>query len=426
MRRRLMIMTAVLGMAVLLGGCGSIRQKKDEITAEAGQKLELKATDFFDVSEKKAGEIVFDISKVDVDTVGVYVAIASYGKKTYTITIRVEDTTAPSVNLRNRYVITNDIAGYDMAELAESVYDASDYSLAFVRFDRAGDLDVMDEAALKALTDSVPAPCDQEKLAGIRTEDVPEKEGIYRSVLAATDLYGNTHLEEVYIIFDKTGALIEAVADRTIYVPTGDIDKEPAIDPAEYVVTDNVDGAVPADRIGCTPELNDRDKHEYVIHVSYTDRAGNESRAEFLVTVKEEPAVNNSGNGGNKEGSSNIAGSAGNSSGSAGNGNSGSSGGSGTGEDIDAIAEKNQQAAVEAGYYNITVATDGGYQVMVRGDEFEYGIQLLRDYLAGMGCHAPNGMGGGWINPEKDQYICYARGDAIVPLVTEDDEEFWD
>ena len=425
MRKRLVIMTAVLGMAVLLGGCGSIRQKKDEITVEAGQELDLKASDFFDASEKKAGDIVFDVSKVDVDTVGVYEAIASYGKKTYTITVKVKDTTAPSVELKNRYVITNDIAGYDMSDLAEAVYDASDFSLAFVRFERSGDLDVMDEAALKAIADTIPVPCDQEELAGIGTADVPETEGIYRSVLAATDLYGNTHLEGIYIILDKTGALIEDVADKTIYVSAADMDREPELDPAGYVVTDNVDGAVPADKIGCAPELRDKEKHEYIIHVSYTDRAGNESSAEFLVTVKEEPSANNNGNGGSKEGSSNTTGSSGNSSGSAGNGNSGSSGGSGTGEDVDEIAAKNQQAAVKAGYYAISTAIGGGYMVMVRGDEFSYGAQLLREYLASMGYY-PNSITGGWIDPEKDQYIVAVEKDKIVPLVTEDDDEFWD
>lgn len=111
--------------------------------------------------------------------------------------------------------------------------------------------------------------------------------------------------------------------------------------------------------------------------------------------------------------------------GSGGSNQNGSSVGSDSTEDVDKVAEANQNAAAQAGYYNIVSSSDGGYMVMVHDGEYDIGIQLLRDFLANMGCHAPNGMGGGWIDPEKDRYMCYVRGAAIVPLVTEEDEDFW-
>lgn len=167
------------------------------------------AREFFDIKEENVDEITFDISKVDVNKIGEYDVTAAYKKDTFTIKVTVEDTTAPMVEMKKRYVITNDIAVCDPMQLVEGIYDASGFITEFIRFEKNGNLGIMDNTAIKVLTDTIPVPCDQEEMKTVGNEEIPTEEGIYRSVLAVTDEQGNARLEEVYIILDPTGALNE-------------------------------------------------------------------------------------------------------------------------------------------------------------------------------------------------------------------------
>lgn len=442
MRKKVVVLfLTALTTAAVFTGCG-IKQTADTVTVEAGQELVLNATDFFNVKEEKADGITFDISKVDINKVGEYDVTAAYKKDTFTIKVTVEDTTAPMVEMKNRYVITNDIAAYDPMQLVEGIYDASEFTTEFIRFEKTENLDVMDDTAIKALTDTIPVPCAQEELKALGSEEVPTEEGIYRTVLAVTDAVGNTQLEEVYIILDTTGALIEEVEDKTIEVEAEDIDTEPEVNPEDYTITDNVDGSISVENITCELELRDEENHEYIVHVSYTDRAGNESTADFLIMVKEKQKVtasNDSGNSNSSNSSSDSNGSSENSgsgsestdSGSTDSGStdSGSIGedGSTSGETSDSGSAENsltpaQQAVINAGYGVVVDFSDGDYGVMVHDSERDGG-QILYDYLATMGYY-PTNVSGGWINAANDQYMYVASG--LQTLLTEDDPEFWD
>lgn len=282
-----LIISVFLVVLVFVYLFAGVKQTNDKVTHEAGQKLQLSVNDFFDVSQKTAEKITLDTSKVDENAAGTYEVTASYKMHKYTITVEVKDTQAPSVIFSKRYVFTDDVAKADITEMAESVYDASEYTLKLIRFEKSASLGRMTDNDLKKLTDSIALPGDEEELLQLGTEEVPTEEGIYRAVLAATDAYGNTQYEEVYVILDKTGASIEDVPDKEVYVSADKLTEAPEISPEEYVITDNVDGRIPAKDIVCGLELRDEAKHEWLVHVSYTDRAGNESSADFLVIVKE-------------------------------------------------------------------------------------------------------------------------------------------
>lgn len=432
MKKKGLIFLTTLATATLFSGCG-IKQTATTTTVEAGQELSLKATDFFNIKEEKAGEIAFDTSKVDVNTVGEYDVTASYKKDSYTIKVTVEDTTAPSVELAQRFFITNDITAVDPMAIVDGIYDSSEYTVKFIRFEKSGSLDVMTDKVLGDLVNNIPIPCDQKALAELGTEEIPTEEGIYRSVLAVTDAYGNTQLEEVAVILDTTGALIEEVEDKVIEVDAADLDTTPEVNPADYTITDNVDGSIPAEDVVCELEVRDAEKHEYLVHVSYTDRAGNESKAEFLITLKEKEKVvasnETSGNGGTSS-------DGGNNSNGGGNSDAGNNGGSTDNGGAQVVTpeptptpepeseiDPTTQAMINAGYYVVVPYASGdGYCVMVHDGEYDYGAQLLRDYLASMGYEA-NNISGGYINSEANRYGCYAEN--IVPLVTPDDSEFW-
>lgn len=115
--------------------------------------------------------------------------------------------------------------------------------------------------------------------------------------LEVADEHGNAAYEEIVLILDKTGAKIEDVADKTITVSADKLSAEPTVDKSEYIINDNVDGKIKADDITCQLELRDEAKHEWLNHVSYVDRAGNESKETFLIIVKEGSATQ-TGNGG--------------------------------------------------------------------------------------------------------------------------------
>lgn len=282
-----LVISAVIIILFCIQLFAGVKQTNDTVVHEAGKKLQLDVTDYFDVNEETAASITLDTSMVDVNTVGSYEVTASYKMHKYTITVEVKDTQAPSVSFLNRYGFTNDITKMDVSKMVEGVYDASEYTLKLVRFEKSGSLSVMTEKTLKELTDAIPLPCNQDTLKNLGTDVVPTEEGIYRAVVAATDSYGNVCYEEVYVILDTTGARIEDVPDKEVSVSADKLAEAPVVNPEEYVITDNVDGKISSEDIICELELRDEAKHEWLNHVSYIDRAGNESSATFLITVKE-------------------------------------------------------------------------------------------------------------------------------------------
>lgn len=290
----------------------------------------------------------------------------------------------------------------------------------------------MDEKALNALVDTINTHMSDEELKAIGTADLPTEPGIYRGIVEIADVHGNAAYEEVYVILDKTGAVIEDVADKTITVSAENLAAEPAVDKSEYHITDNVDGKIAVDDITCELELRDEAKHEWLVHVSYTDRAGNESKADFLITVTEGTAATQNGNG-----------SASNNGGNTGNGGS-SNQGSNSNTDTNKKPTNNQdtstwvptddenvispwmQMVIDAGYGNVVDFGDGSYGVLTHNDGYvngKDGGDILREYLAAMDLE-PQNVSGGVIDQDDDYYWYIA--DNVRELITPDDEEFWD
>lgn len=410
-----------------------IIQIEDSITVEAGQELNLKAIDFFDTDEKNVEKIIFVIEEVDIHTVGTYKAEAKFGKQTFAITVNVEDTKAPMISFAQRYMFTSNIANTDnIMTMLENIYEVSEFTVRLIRFERKAGLKVMDERALKVLTDEILLPSDTNELLRLGTSEIPEEEGIYRAVLEVADIYGNAVYEEIVLILDKTGAYIEDVADKIIEVERKNIKNEPEINPMEYVIIDNVDGKIAAEAIQYELELKDEEKQEWIIHVYYIDRAGNESRGDFLITVKEEKAEIEIGkmqenismkqsekeiddainiesiqnNSGTEQGEKNTQ-------------------IEGIGNDLkekepDNSKNKNEnewrptdnendispweQRVIDAGYGNVVDFGDGSYGVLTHNDGYvngKRGGEILREYLAVYGL-VPQNVSGGVIDEDDD------------------------
>lgn len=436
MKKRFVLFVSTFMLAAALTGCG-VEQTNDTITHEAGQELKIDATTCFDINEKKAADFTFDTSKVDVNTVGEYEVTATYKSNEYTLTVNVVDTTAPMVTFASRCVFTNDLENTDFTNALEGIYDASEYTTKLIRFEKYGNLEVMDENAVKALTDKIPVPCDKDELMAVGTEEVPTEAGIYRSVLEVKDVHDNSVYEEVYVVYDTMGARIEDVPDKTVKVEKEDLDKEPEIDKSDYTITDNVDGKISSEDIVCELELRDGDKHEWLVHVSYTDRAGNDSKADFLIIVKEKTSAkkeetkteNKTEDTTASSSSSNTAtGSV--STGAVAPNPSNPADADGDGEVSEQEAAANvspsEQAVMDAGYGVVVLLPTGNYGVLTPESGYVNGLdgfEILDNYLFSLGLKSTN-MSGGYIGSWSTDMMFIARDVTAIPQGNVDENGF--
>lgn len=417
-KKILTLLFATMLTGALLTGCGEPEQTKKSVTVEAGEELKLNAKDFFNTSDDKLKEIKFDTKKVDTSKVGEYKVTATYKKEKYTITVKVKDTKAPEVTMKQQYLFTNDVANADLTQLVDTVYDASEYTMELTNFEKTAELSLMDDNALNTLVDSIVYPGDQKELLSMGTKDIPTDEGVYKSALVVTDKEGNKTANEVYVILDKTGALIDDVEDMT--VEQEDVTATPEVDLTQYHVEDIVDGVIGSDKYTAEMKLTDEANHQYTVYVSYTDRAGNESKAEFLVNVteKKKATASNEGSGNknsDKGGKGNNDGNSGGNKngGGGGNGNGGSSSG-GSGSSGGTSNDNTVNNAIDAGQLYTVISLSDRYEVIVGQDEFERGCNILDDYLASIG-YASTQMGGG--NYGDTGYMCvYVFFSDMTPL----------
>ena len=359
--------------------------------------------------------------------VGEYEVNATYRKEAFVIAVKVVDTTKPAVELMDRVVFTNDIekANSGIAEILASVADASEYTSKLIRFEKKDVLSTMNEFALGKLKESILDFRTKEEALTVGTEDIPTQPGIYRSVLEVADVHGNTTYKEVYVILDTTGAIINDVEDMTVTVAADKLNEKPALDTTLYKGYDEVDGTLTSDDLAIELTLKDEAKHEWTVAVSYTDRAGNESKSEFLITVAEEKkqtASNdnqkpsgNTNSGSNQGGTTNTP---------SGNGNTSSNNdghdprdlnkdGTVSGDEEAMYITPEKQACIDAGY-GVVVEMNGGewYAVLMKNSNHAIngkdGGEILREYLKdkGLGAHH---IGGCYINYDNEWYWFSAR-----------------
>ena len=423
-QHKIRIILAMLCLCVGRSVCSSLFEKQriiqitDKIKVEVGQELVLKGSDFFDTNEENYEKIVFHTEDIDIGRVGLYNMKATYGKQTFSIQVHVEDTKAPIVTFEKKYLFTCDVHNTDkITAILKDIYELSEFTMHFVRFEKQGNLRELNVKEMEQLAEEMEHLCDKEQLLMTGIEEIPEEEGIYWAVLEVADIYGNTTYETVVLVLDKTGAYMEEVADREIMADLEDLNKEPLINKEDYKIVDNVDGKIAIEDMKFELELIDKEKHEWMVYVCYIDRAGNESRGDFLMVVKEKENVKNEEiereeyledmnlNEKNKNTSENYA------------------------QDINEKQEvkqpdnrKNQnenewkstedendispweQKVINEGYGNVVDFGDGAYGVLTHKDGYvngKRGGEILKEYLAEHGLEAQN-ISGGVIDEEND------------------------
>lgn len=246
----------VIAIVAITTGIAITNQKpkltKDSITIEAGNEFKPEAKDFF--SGKHVKDITFDVKDVDVDKVGEYKVSASYKKHSYEITVKVEDTTAPTITAKSEDpVYTKDVSAVN-AEDYVTVEDVSDTTVAFTGYQKMDSLDA--EPATEA------------------TATVPEEEGFYKATITATDSSDNKSEAEVILAYDKTAPVIEGLQDTTV-------ESDPTEDQFNPTANDNLDG-----QVDVTKTLEKTGDNLYTITAKALDKAGNEATQTATITVQ--------------------------------------------------------------------------------------------------------------------------------------------
>lgn len=243
MKKSLVIGILTVIMSLSLVGCAP-KQIKDSITVEAGEELSLEAKDFF----SSADGVTFDTTVVDTSKVGEYEVTATYKNKEYSITVSVEDTTAPEFELVEDSIVTNDVDSLDAESLIASVEDVS------------------------------------ETTAELKFDEKPTEDGDYTASVVVTDEYGNSSEKSIGVAVDTTAPVISGVKDETVSA-------EPTVDSLHYTAEDSRDGEVSVET-----SIEKTDDSEYTVTAVAKDEAGNEAKETATLTLVEKKTASNDSN----------------------------------------------------------------------------------------------------------------------------------
>lgn len=235
MKKRLVIGALTAIMSLSLVGCAP-KQIKDSVTVEAGEELSLEAKDFFDSTDG----VTFNTTNVNTSKVGEYEVTATYKNKEYSITVSVEDTTAPEFELVEDSIVTNDVDSLDAESLIASVEDVS------------------------------------ETTAELKFDEKPTEDGDYTASVVVTDKYGNSSEKRISVAVDTTAPVISGVKDETVSA-------EPTVDSLHYTAEDSRDGEVSVET-----SIEKTGDSEYTVTAVAKDEAGNEAKETAVLTLVEE------------------------------------------------------------------------------------------------------------------------------------------
>lgn len=322
------------------------------------------------------------------------------------------DTVTPKVELSTHVLFTNDMKKTDASALLTNAEEASEYTMKFIRFEKQGVLSTLDMYAVNKLEESVTDFRTKEEALMVGIEEIPTQPGIYRSVLEVADVHGNAVYKEVYVVLDKTGAIINDVEDMVVSVPAEKLGEKPILDRTIYKGYDEVDGILASDDFVIEVRLKDETKHEWTVTVAYTDRAGNESKREFLITQEEERKQTIEGNEQKQNDDANT------------NENKETinteydpcdtnKDGTVSGDEEARYITPEKQACIDAGY-GVVVEMNGGewYAVLMKNIEYTIdgkdGFDILHQYLKEKRL-GTNQIGGGIINSDNQWYWFTAR-----------------
>jgi hypothetical protein len=244
----------------------TVTQKYTERTVELGsKKLSSDPHDFFIGREKNLESASVDTSEVDTKTIGDYRVRGYALDHTYTYTIHVKDTTAPSIAKDKKAVFGN-----------KNSYQAKEIGK------------VSDKGEIKSFYVTGAKDAKGNELKIKEHAFSPEDVGEYQVILEATDESGNEATKEVSVKVEESPHFL-MVADRKIQVGSD-------FDPSEFVFAEDKDNKDVSDSVTVDAgDYNYNKSGEYTITAYATDKKGIKGHTSFKITVGDFGGVNDYG-----------------------------------------------------------------------------------------------------------------------------------
>lgn len=301
MKKKLLSTLLVLSMtASLFTGCGCSRtpkvsQTNTTMTMEIGTAFVFNIGDYFsydDDSAIKEGSYTVDASAVNTQKPGTYDVKVVFGEKDkakeYTVTVSVEDTTAPELTLKESdhvlYVLVNDLKeDFDASEYV-SVKDATSTTTK-VSYRKLGNMTVLSDEALN-------------KYAGMKAdEDVnDEKDGFYEMTVTATDESNNSASVSLLAVCDVTAPVLLFNGKE---VKDGDTISAKDSENVQFTAKDNCAGDISSEDV---VYAYNKDTKTATVHVY--DRVSNKTEITVKVTAPTQTADKGNSSGSSSGGSS--------------------------------------------------------------------------------------------------------------------------
>ena len=303
-----------------------------------------------------------------------------------------QDSTAPVVELKDSVIKIANFSEIVIEELVE-VSDDSGYEVRVVGYEKVATLEEATEEYLAGLSG---------KTSGASVEGLddsePTEEGVYRIVFAFADMYENETLAEIYVVYDIPES--EEAGE--------DVKDEPSTEVGD--TSNKEDDKKPTGGNQGTEQKPSTETQKPNTGGNSGSNTGNSGTTQKPNTETQKPNTDGNQQSGGNTGSTET---------------QKPSGGSGSGSTTAPKEEGsgNKEAAVDAGYYKVTISKSGQYCVLLKGpEEVPKGSELLRSFLAEMGYEPVDGHGG-WIDMDKEQYMYYCT-DVQELYIPEDNIEW--
>lgn len=270
-----------------------ITQIADSDCWELGSEYNFNVADFFTAEGIEPDELTVDLSGVNSDKCGTYDVLVSY-KDIFdsTVSVTVIDTIPPEMFFNRKILYVNDTSKENLLNEYNINYkDFQDCEIKFSDYYKFAEYSIFEELSEFKGVDLL----DEIENRVIDTvftysDEVTElEEGIYAVEMQVVDGSGNTASALGVFVYDCTPATISGLKDQTVY--QNDLDAIPSYSVSSVKIEDNLDGKIDIEEAEVTFDVKDASAHTYTLTVSYTDKAGNVSTKEAVITVKKPAAA---------------------------------------------------------------------------------------------------------------------------------------
>ena len=200
------IIAIITGAIILAGGMGGLawkeynrfEPKQETVTVELGDKFQTDPAAYIDAGEKALSETKLDASGLDMEKTGTYTLTASWKDKKINIKVKVADTTAPTVKLKETEFQTTIGTAIPAGDIIEKMEDKA--GIKEVSFDQGTEKTGTDR---KDLLDQVSLRC--------------EEVGTWAVEVIVTDNNGNETKKKIKVkVVEDYLAHVSGIQDITI------------------------------------------------------------------------------------------------------------------------------------------------------------------------------------------------------------------